>query len=111
MCADVRRGLESTFEKLASMNGSAKRKSTLWIVSMKLSDETVSGSTCMPARLLFKAMTVEKYLRTASLDSGLALTSELKIWKSEEWRDLRVLRRLAKEDSMSPLPLFSGSRK
>lgn len=81
------------------------------MVSMKLSDETVSGSTCMPARLLFRWMTVEKYFNTASLDSGLARTNELKIWKREDWSDFNVLRRLANEDSMSPLPRFSGSEK
>lgn len=43
----------------------------------------VSSLTCSPARLTFKLVTREKYCKTASLDSGPALTKELNIWNSE----------------------------
>ena len=53
---------------------------------MKLSVAIVSSTTCSPARLTFKLMTRAKYCKTASLDSGPALTNALKIWNSECYR-------------------------
>jgi len=50
---------------------------------MKLSVATVPAATCDPARLTFKLITRAKYCKTASLDSGLALTNLSKIRKSE----------------------------
>lgn len=69
------------------MNGSTKLNSMSCRLVIKLSDETVSASTCMPARLMLSSMTRATKARNASRHSGEVRTIELNIWKSEDCDD------------------------
>lgn len=66
------------------MNGSTKLNRISWRLVMKLSDDTVSASTCMPARLMFSSITRATKARNASRHSGEVRTMVLNIWKSED---------------------------